>query len=81
MVSTFTLTGLNTKATGKMTSNMAKATKHGLMEVSSMATTLIQGKRAKAFTHGQMEISIWETGKTTQFQEMESMSGTTVESM
>lgn len=81
MVSIFTLTGLNTKATGKMTSNMARGMRRGLMEASSMATMSIQRKRAREFTHGLTEISISVTGKTTPFPEMASMSGTMAGSM
>lgn len=61
---TTTLTAPNTKANGKMISNMEKGMSHGLMAVSSMVFTLNQRKKAVACIHGLMVTSTLETGLT-----------------
>jgi hypothetical protein len=57
MESTFTLTVLNTKETGKMTSNMVRAMRHGQMVVSFMVIMSIQRKKERVSILGLTEIS------------------------
>jgi len=81
MVYIITLTALNTRVNGKMTSSTVRATRHGLTAANFMGFMWTHVRRARACTYGPMATSISVNGKTMPFPAMGYTLGTMAEFM